>query len=150
MQKNPKKTCYTFNEILGRGRPNESVEKIIINGQDVTDPVQIATGFNTFFTSIGKDISNSIPPKEKRPEDYIDYGREIPLLNLGNTTPEHVKKVIRKLANKNSCDVSGVSTRMIKTVGNEIAVPLSHIFNLSLSNGVFPSQLKKLSCHTYF
>jgi hypothetical protein len=140
--KNSKKTWDTFNEILGRGRPNESVEKIIINGQDVTDPVQIATGFNTFFTSIGKDISNSIPPTEKRPEDYINYGREIPLLNLGNTTPEHVKKVISKLANKNSCDVSGVSTRMIKTVGNEIAVPLSHIFNLSLSNGVFPSQLK--------
>ncbi len=38
--------------------------------------------------------------------------------------------------------MSGVSTRMIKAVGNEIAIPLSHIFNLSLSNGVFPSQLK--------
>jgi hypothetical protein len=48
--KNPKKTWDTFNEILGRGRPCESVEKIVINGQDVTDPVQIATGFNTFFT----------------------------------------------------------------------------------------------------
>ncbi len=31
---------------------------------------------------------------------------------------------------------------MIKAVGNEIAIPLSHIFNLSLSNGIFPSQLK--------
>jgi hypothetical protein len=28
-------------------------------------------------------------------------------------------------------------------VGNEIALPLSHIFNLSLSNGKFPTQLKK-------
>ena len=85
--KNPKKTWDTFNELLGRGRTNESVEKINVNGQDVTDPIKIATEFNTFFTSIGKKISNSIPPTEKRPEDYIDYGREIPVLNLGNTTP---------------------------------------------------------------
>jgi hypothetical protein len=53
-----------------------------------------------------------------------------------------VKKVIGKLANKNSCDVNGVSTKMIKSVGNEISLPLSHIINLSLTNGVFPSQLK--------
>ena len=31
---------------------------------------------------------------------------------------------------------------MIKSVGNEISLPLSHIFNLSLTNGVFPTQLK--------
>jgi hypothetical protein len=86
---------------------------------------------------------NSIPPIDKQPEDYINYGREIPHLNLGNTTPEHVKKIIGKLASKNSCDVNRVSTRMIKSVGNEIALPLSHIFNLSLLNGKFPTQLKK-------
>jgi hypothetical protein len=39
--------------------------------------------------------------------------------------------------------VNGVSTRMIKSVGNEITAPLSHIFNLSLTNGKFPTQLKK-------
>jgi hypothetical protein len=90
--KNPKKTWDTFNEMLGRGRTSESVEKINVNGQDVTDPIQIATEFNTFFTSICKEISTSIPPTVKRPEDYIDYEREIPVLNLGNTTPKHVKK----------------------------------------------------------
>jgi hypothetical protein len=31
---------------------------------------------------------------------------------------------------------------MIKTVSNEIAVPLAHIFNLSLSQGIFPDKLK--------
>ena len=32
---------------------------------------------------------------------------------------------------------------MVKFVGNEIAIPLSHIFNLSLSTGNFPSKLKQ-------
>jgi hypothetical protein len=85
--KDVKKTWNTFNDILGRSKNNENIEKINVNGAAVTDPKQIATEFNTFFTSIGKKISNSIPPTTKQPEDYIDYGREIPLLNLGNTTP---------------------------------------------------------------
>ncbi len=32
---------------------------------------------------------------------------------------------------------------MVKFVGNAIALPLAHIFNLSLSSGKFPSSLKQ-------
>jgi hypothetical protein len=39
--------------------------------------------------------------------------------------------------------MDGVSSKMIKFIANEIAVPLSHIFNVSLSSGVFPAKLKK-------
>jgi hypothetical protein len=62
---------------------------------------------------------------------------------LSNTTPDHVKKVIKSLAPKQSCDVFGTSTKMVKFIGNAIATPLSHIFNLSLNSGKFPSKLKQ-------
>jgi hypothetical protein len=71
----------------------DSVSQIKINGETVSDNVQMA---NSFFTSVGKKISNSVPPVTKKPEDYVDYGRDIPLLQLGNTTPEHVLKIIKK------------------------------------------------------
>ncbi|MFN9952520.1 MAG: RNA-directed DNA polymerase, partial [bacterium] len=70
------------------------------------------------------------------------YSRDIPGLMLQNTTPEHVKKIIKNLKPKQSQDAQGVSTKMIKFIGNEIAAPLSHIFNLSLATGEFPSKLK--------
>jgi hypothetical protein len=73
----------------------------------------------------------------------VDYGREIPNLQLGNTTPEHIIKIIKKFAPKSSCDVNGVSTKMIKFIGNEIARPLAHIFNISLRTGQFPENLKQ-------
>jgi hypothetical protein len=41
-----------------------------------------------------------------------------------------------------STDAQGISTKMVKFVGNEIATPLAHIFNLSLSSGNFPKKLK--------
>ncbi len=61
---------------------------------------------------------------------------------LQNTTPEHIKKIIRKLQPKYSYDANGVSTKMIKSIGDEISFPLSHIFNISLREGVFPQKLK--------
>ena len=62
---------------------------------------------------------------------------------MSNTTPEHVKKIIKGLAPKLSCDVYGTSTKLIKFIGDSIAIPLAHIFNLSLNSGDFPSKLKK-------
>jgi hypothetical protein len=141
--KNPKKTWQTLNEIMGKSSRSETVSQIRANGGITSDNLVIANHFNQFFTNVGEEISNSVPPVEKRPEDYIDYGRQIPALNLTNTTPEHLLKIIKKFQPKNSVDIQGVSTRMIKAIGPEIVTPLSHIFNLSLSTGNFPSKLKQ-------
>ena len=87
---NVKKTWDTLNEILGRDNKSEVVTKINADGSVLTDPSDIAGTFNTFFTKIGTKISNSVQPVEIAPEDYINYGREIPSMSQGNTTPEHV------------------------------------------------------------
>jgi hypothetical protein len=108
-----------------------------------SDPTKIANHFNAFFTSIGTKISNNVLNVEKQPEDYINYGRVLPEMVLGNTTHEHVLKIIQKSKNKHSKDIFEVSSKMIKFIGAEIAKPLAHIFNLSLESGVFPSILKQ-------
>jgi hypothetical protein len=140
--KNPKKTWETLNEITGKAWGSDSVEKIKVNDVLISDPLEIASEFNKFFTGVGSRISNSVPPVSKQPEDYIVYDREIPQMGLGNTTPEHVKKVIGSLAPKYSCDIQGINTKMIKFLACQIALPLSHIFNLSLTHGEFPVKLK--------
>ena len=81
---------------MGKQRNTDSVEKINIEGIPETDPLKIANHFNQFFTTIGKQISESVIPVRKLPEDYIEYGRVIPELNLQNTTPEHIQKIIKR------------------------------------------------------
>jgi hypothetical protein len=44
---------------------------------------------------VGQQISDSVPPMLKNPEDYINYRRAVPDLLLQNTTPEHIQKVIK-------------------------------------------------------
>jgi len=139
---NPKKTWNTLNEILGKCRKSEKIDKINVNGSPTTVPVEIANQFNRFFTAAGQQISDNVRPVTKLAEDYVNYDRVVPDLLLQNTTPEHVKKIIKGLKPKLSADAQGISTKMVKFVGNEIATPLAHIFNLSLSSGNFPKKLK--------
>ncbi|MFO0005640.1 MAG: hypothetical protein ACK559_31390, partial [bacterium] len=75
---NPKKTWDTLNEILGKTRKSESVEKICVNDVTIHDPVDIANNFNKFFVAVGQQISDNVAPVSKQPEDYINYGREVP------------------------------------------------------------------------
>jgi hypothetical protein len=99
--KNPKKTWQTLNELLGKSAKSEAVSQININGVPSSDPVLFANQFNDFFSNVGEQISNSVPPVNKRPEEYIDYGRPIPHLLLGNITHEHIIKTIKKFQPKN-------------------------------------------------
>jgi hypothetical protein len=140
---NPKKTWETLNEILGKSKGTKSVSHLNINGVVERDETTIANRFNTFFTNVGKEISNSVPNVEAKPENFVGYDCLVPDMNLGNTTPEHVISIIKKSKPKNSCDSQGVSNKMIKFIGYEIAAPLAHIFNLSLTSGVFPNKLKQ-------
>jgi len=140
--KNPKKTWDTLNEIMGKSKKMDTLEKINIEGNLESDPTEIANHFNRFFTAVGSQISDSVLPINKNPEDFINYGRHVPDLLLQNTTPEHIQKVIKNLQPKYSNDAQGVSTKMVKLIGKGISYPLSHIFNLSLRDGVFPSKLK--------
>jgi hypothetical protein len=61
--KKPKKTWETLNEILGKNQKEDDVSQINIEGTPESDPdPKIANHFNQFFTSIGKKISNDVPP----------------------------------------------------------------------------------------
>jgi len=122
---------------------NFTLSKINVEGITESDPIKIANHLNSFFTSIGQKIADDVQNVDMQPEDYINYDRVIPDLLLGNTTPEHILKIISKFKPKPSCDIHGVSTKMIKFIGPEIAKPLAYIFNLSLRTGVFPQKLKQ-------
>ena len=43
-----------------------------------------------------------------------------------------------------------VSANVVKNIYDELKTPLMHIFNLSISKGIFPDKLKNCESHTYF
>ena len=51
-------------------KDNISPSSLLVNGQTITDKLNIAENFNNFFTSIGKKLQNKIYPANR---DYSYY-----------------------------------------------------------------------------
>lgn len=104
----------------------------------VKEPTEIAEAFNNFYIDQFKEISfNNLDPIKT-----ISYNDNS--LFMLPVVPQDVLRVIRSLKNKKSVGHDGISTIVVKFVGNIIALPLSHIINLSISLGTFPTSLKKV------
>ena len=140
-KKDPKKTWKILKEALNLTTSNNKVEKLTTNGITTTNPVEIANQFNNFFADVGTSISNSTHPTKVLPESFIQH-TDKPDLVLNQTSPESIINILKLLKPKTSADIDGISIKLLKTLAQEISVPLSHIFNLSLNQGVFPMALK--------
>jgi hypothetical protein len=107
----------------------------------------MANSFNKFFCEVGMRISESVERTSAIPEDYLGDGQQNVLpMEFGIFSQAEFINIINNLEPKSSTDINGISNKLIKFVKYEIDKPLVHLFNLSLSTGVFPKQLK--TCRT--
>ena len=57
-------------------------------------------------------------------------------------TNTEIKSLIKKLPPKNSSGHDNIGNTLLKKISDAIIKPLHHIFNLSLSSGEFPEDMK--------
>ena len=58
-------------------------------------------------------------------------------------TPEIIAKKIKKIKDNKSPGVDGIPTQLLKEIVEQISTPLASLFNLSLEEGIVPSELKE-------
>ena len=95
----------------------------------------------TFFVDVGPKLASNITHSGK---DYFEY-----LLNptqkslfMKPIVADEVVEIIGKLNQSKSPGHDGIGNLIVKKVSSVISKPLSNIFNLSLSTGMVPEQLK--------
>ena len=142
-KKNPKKTWDILKEAANLNKSNDTIDKLVTNDGVIYDKRQIAQTFNDFFVKIGPEIKQSISPTLLKPEDFMPNLPNVIPLEFANINPTYIRDIVKSLQSKNSLDSDGISSKLLKSIVNEICVPLAHIFNLSVTKGVFPSRLKK-------
>ena len=100
-----------------------------------TDPVAIADALNTQFVNFGTkdDPSWSVP-------DFPQH--HIPPLTSVFTTPSRIKKYSSQFKVKKATAVGGISHELLRLLSPAIVYPLSILFNITFSTGVFPSLWK--------
>jgi hypothetical protein len=104
--------------------------------------LEISEHFNDFFSSIGPAIAESIPITNVDPMTFLNYPENIPNLNFGEIGPVYISEILKTFEPKKSLDMEGISMHLLKYIDSAIAVPLAHVFNLSLRSGIFPDKLK--------
>ena len=57
--------------------------------------------------------------------------------------PHKKSKIINKMARKLNCRIDGIPAKVLKNTPDIMLFKLSHVFNLSLSTGIFLESLKK-------
>jgi len=102
----------------------------------------MADKFNGFFASIGQEISDSVRETTISPEEFLPPDDNVPSLELHVINSTYFCDIVKSLQAKNSLDIDGISTKLLQKICTEISAPLSHIFNLSIQSGIFPSKLK--------
>jgi hypothetical protein len=140
--KNPKKIWQILNEITSRKACSNKIEKIIANGNLISDGKLMAEEFNNFFSTVGKKISDSVEPVGVDPMSFLNDENVYPDMEFENIGPSFLCDIINEFVPKKSFDIDGISMNLVKFISTSISVPLAHIYSLSLRNGIFPEFLK--------
>ena len=103
------------------------------NNDLISDDYEKACLLNNYFCSIStlNDCNTSVPDFPLRTNTTIDFFQ---------ITASKVLDILQMLKlGKSSC-LDSISHQMLKTTCNTVCVPLSLLFNLSLSTSEFPPQ----------
>ena len=110
------------------------------DGSFTMDGTTVSKKFNEFFTNIGPNLAKLIPNQQLSPLHFMGD----PIKNsifLCPVTSSEISEILRSLKN-GAPDYDEINAVLLKSISNNITEPLVYICNLSLSDGIFPNELK--------
>ena len=116
--------------------PNKTASQ---TGHSTSSTNSQANKFNKHFANVGSELASQIPQvsrdanQNKISESTFDFT---------SVTEDEVLKTLMRMKNKKSVGLDGISLHILKLSTPVIVPPLTHLFNKSLSEGLFPSQWK--------
>ena len=133
-----------INQAIGKQSDKTSAIEIIkVNNIHQYSSKAIANGLAKYFSSVGKTYAEKIPKPETSIEDYlskINKCRNSIFLQM--TDESEISTIIKNLPNKKSSGPDGISNCILKELKQVLLKPLAIIFNQSLNEGIFQTQMK--------
>ncbi|XP_046666686.1 uncharacterized protein LOC124358434 [Homalodisca vitripennis] len=116
---------------------------LLMDNTIITQPAEVANCFNTFFSTVAhRTLQNSDLNPNPDPDDYEPPPPIKQNLHFKPATTNEILKIIDSLKPKTSSGADHISAKLVKACKNELLRPLTLITNKSLSQGIFPNQLK--------
>ena len=136
--KNYSKSFYAY--VRSKQKVRDKVGPLKNNsGNIISDGFQMAEVLNEYFSSVfTTEDTSSLPVPSTKFE-----GSKSEHLGPIFVTPEIIKKKIKKMKDNKSPGVDGIPSKLLKEIVERISTPLAKVFNLSLEEGIVPSEWKE-------
>ena len=143
--KNDSKSFYAY--VRSKQKVRDMVGPLENNrGNIISDGFQMAEVLNEYFSSVFtiEDISTLPVPFTKFEGSKSEH--------LGQlfVTPEMIAKKIKKMKDNKSRGIDGIPPKLLKEIVEQISTPLTKLFNLSLEEGIVPSEWKEANITPLF
>ena len=137
-----KNTWRHINEVLGRTNKKDSFpEYFIHNKARINNELDIANGFNQFFTSIVSSLAKDIPKSNTKFDKFLPKLSH-PSFTFATATEKMVLETADKLKPKTSSGLDRISTKLLKEITPIIKSQLCYLFSLSFKTGYIPPEMK--------
>ena len=118
--------------------------QLFYNGEIIRKPADLEDTMNRFFISKVYRLTNGLPPSNQDPLCTI---RKVMkdrscTFSIKAVKPEQVLEIIKHLKNSKSTGMDFIDTYIIKFVAADILPAITHIVNLSIRDGIFPTSWK--------
>ena len=100
---------------------------------------RIAESFNSFFGNVGLNLAKNIPSDSRSPTGYME--RNPCSLAVIPASQNEIITIIKNLK-QSSPRWDDISSSIVKHTCHYFIEPLMHVSNLSITQGVFPHELK--------
>ena len=120
-----------------------SIKHLKVNNLEITQPNEICSAFNNYFSSIGQKLVDLLPVTDDT-NGFASY-MDKPVVNSMFCDPVERGELVKLITSLNPNKSSGpddIHPKIVRDVAIIVAEPLRHIFNLSLTSGVVPDALK--------
>ena len=143
--KNNSKSFYAY--VRNKQKVRDKVGPLENNRRKIiSDGFQMAEVLDEYFSSVftTEDIS-SLPVSFTKFE-----GNKSEHFGQLFVTPEMIAKKIKKMKHNKSPGVDGIPPKLLKEIVEQISTPLAKLFNLSLEEGIVPSEWKEANITPLF
>ena len=138
---NLKKSWKIIRNII-KCKSQTTASQFVINNHSTSDGKLIVNTFNEYYVNIGTNLSKNIPITNKDPLDYISNIDINRTLYLRPTDKNEIKRYIINLKSS-SAGWDGFHADIVKSTYEVYLDVLVHMINLTLTQGIFPNELKK-------
>ena len=140
--KNSKQTWKVIREIIGSKKQRDQLPEFFrSDGKIINDYLEIANGFNSFFSQIGPKLATEIDASDLTYDEFLSECNPINF-EFSKISEIDILNICKQLKPKLSSGADFISNKLLQQIAPIIITPLHYLINLSLETGFVPKEMK--------